>query len=156
MHRKRGEYDKAQRAAYVAYIASPQWAARRRRSLQLAGYRCQFEDEDPVSGNKRCERRQHLEVHHRTYIRLGRELDQDLEVLCYFHHMVEHLMWYLCPKCSDPILRTYTETAAWLRSYLVGERIRGNLDLVHRSQLPRKFALVASLPEFCVECAPLV
>jgi hypothetical protein len=37
----------------------------------LAGYRCE-----------RCEGKRDLEVHHRTYERLGREWDQDLEVLC--------------------------------------------------------------------------
>jgi hypothetical protein len=48
--------------------------------LRLAHYRCE-----------RCGAKRTLEVHHRTYERLGRERDADLEVLCGDCHEVHHL-----------------------------------------------------------------
>lgn len=58
-------------AAYEAYLRSPAWARRRGQALRRAGYCC-----------ARCGRRHGLQVHHRTYSRLGQELPDDLEVLC--------------------------------------------------------------------------
>jgi hypothetical protein len=52
---------------------------RRNRALRLASWRC-----------SRCGEKRHLEVHHKTYERLGREYDQDLEVLCETCHERHH------------------------------------------------------------------
>jgi len=60
---------------YLAYIRSAAWRARRERALRLAGYRCQV-----------CGEGGRLEVHHRTYERLGHEADADLTVLCRWCH----------------------------------------------------------------------
>jgi hypothetical protein len=46
----------------------------------MARYRCQ-----------RCQARQDLQVHHKTYERLGRERDDDLEVLCDSCHHGHHV-----------------------------------------------------------------
>ena len=70
----------AGRDFYLAYLNSPAWRATRNRALRLADYRCQH------CGNKRD-----LQVHHRTYERLGREWDQDLEVLCDSCHRGHHI-----------------------------------------------------------------
>ena len=60
---------------YLAYIRSEAWRTRRQRALRLAGYRCQV-----------CNEGGRLEVHHRTYDRLGHEADGDLTVLCWWCH----------------------------------------------------------------------
>lgn len=65
---------------YLAYLNSPAWKTRRNRALQLADWRCQ-----------RCSGKRDLQVHHRTYDRLGREWDQDLEVVCAACHEAHHL-----------------------------------------------------------------
>ena len=64
---------------YEAYLRSPLWAAARRRALRRAGSRCQV-----------CNADGGLEVHHRTYERLGREHDDDLFVLCAACHGIFH------------------------------------------------------------------
>lgn len=60
---------------YLAYLNSAEWRMRRQRALKLAGYRCH-----------RCGAKRPLQVHHKTYDRLGAEWDQDLEVLCVTCH----------------------------------------------------------------------
>lgn len=66
---------------YLKYINSQTWARKRARALERAGYKCQVCNDD-----------RHLEVHHRTYERLGKERVMDLTVLCrechhYFHEL---------------------------------------------------------------------
>ncbi len=65
---------------YSSYIQSEQWHARRRARLDFARRRCEI-----------CNRSENLEVHHRTYERLGNEELEDLLVVCSrchdtFHH----------------------------------------------------------------------
>jgi 5-methylcytosine-specific restriction endonuclease McrA len=59
---------------YTAYMQSPAWQARRRAALNAAGWCCE------QCGMPRELVR--LQVHHRTYERLGAELPSDLQVLC--------------------------------------------------------------------------
>lgn len=66
---------------YRTYLQSAAWRSRRNHALSLAGYRCE-----------RCGVRTTLEVHHRTYERLGREWDQDLEVICSTCHRTETIV----------------------------------------------------------------
>jgi hypothetical protein len=66
---------------YLAYLQSGTWRTKRNRALTLAAYRCE-----------RCGTGRQLEVHHRTYDRLGREWDQDLEVLCRDCHRGETIV----------------------------------------------------------------
>lgn len=65
---------------YQAYLNSPDWRRVRNRALKNAGWRCE-----------RCVSKRDLQVHHKTYERLGREWDTDLEVLCANCHEDEHL-----------------------------------------------------------------
>lgn len=60
---------------YLDYIKSPAWF--RRRGLRILVANCACE---------RCGCGEWLQVHHRTYERLGHERDDDLEVLCVACH----------------------------------------------------------------------
>lgn len=65
---------------YLAYLNSAAWRQRRNRKLRQVGWQCE-----------RCPAKRHLEVHHRTYERLGKEFDSDLEALCESCHNAEHI-----------------------------------------------------------------
>lgn len=67
------------RRDYYAYLKSPEWQVCRRMMLDHARHRCQL-----------CNGTRHLQVHHRTYERLGREHFQDLIVLCDACHAKHH------------------------------------------------------------------
>jgi hypothetical protein len=60
------------REEYRAYLESPEWRVRRQWKLDEARNRCEVcnSSEPPI------------DVHHRTYERLGRERQSDLVVLC--------------------------------------------------------------------------
>jgi 5-methylcytosine-specific restriction endonuclease McrA len=64
---------------YAAYLRSPEWEAKRRGRMALAQYRCEV-----------CNTGRDLHVHHRTYARRGRELLEDLIVLCSECHALFH------------------------------------------------------------------
>src|SRR5438874_456134 len=65
--------------AYREYLESPEWQSRRLLALQHAGHRCQV-----------CNSPDGLEVHHRTYERIGNEELEDLTVLCHRCHEIFH------------------------------------------------------------------
>jgi ssDNA-binding Zn-finger/Zn-ribbon topoisomerase 1 len=67
------------RDEYEAYLASPKWRETRRAALRRAGHACQV-----------CNRGKRLQVHHRTYERVGREAEGDLTVLCKDCHEIFH------------------------------------------------------------------
>lgn len=56
---------------YESYLLSPEWRERRAERIRFAAGKCEV-----------CCSRDRLEVHHRTYERLGAELMTDLLVLC--------------------------------------------------------------------------
>jgi hypothetical protein len=58
-------------SAYYAYIKSSAWKARADAAKARAGHRCQV-----------CNEGGQLDAHHRTYERLGCELETDITVLC--------------------------------------------------------------------------
>jgi hypothetical protein len=64
---------------YSAYLRSPHWTAVRREALNRAGNRCQI-----------CNRAELLQVHHRTYERVGAERPADVIVLCDVCHSNHH------------------------------------------------------------------
>ncbi len=64
---------------YAEYLRSPEWQQRRFQALHEAGDRCQV-----------CNSDGDLEVHHRTYERIGREELGDLIVLCRACHQLFH------------------------------------------------------------------
>jgi len=65
---------------YEEYLQTPHWKHRREDRLRAAGHKCQLCNRG--SGT--------LNVHHRTYERLGEELDGDLIVLCRTCHSTFH------------------------------------------------------------------
>jgi hypothetical protein len=93
---------------YEKYLQSPHWQRTKQRRLAVAGHRCEFR---PVVGSyktpddllgDRCETTENLEVHHRHYQSLHAEKDEDLEVVCRFHHLVRGAIGDLdCPECGD-------------------------------------------------------
>jgi hypothetical protein len=65
---------------YTEYLRTPTWRRKRDGALRNAAYRCE-----------RCGDRRHLQVHHKTYDRVGgRELPADLEALCELCHYTHH------------------------------------------------------------------
>lgn len=71
-------------ADYAAYLASPEWKARRRYYYAKALHRCE------LCGHSSDAMGKGLNVHHRTYERLGREFDADVIVLCRSCHEKFH------------------------------------------------------------------
>jgi hypothetical protein len=63
--------------AYLKYIGSSSWRNNpvRLREFEAAGFQCRLCPNSTASGH-------FLECHHRTYERLGREIDGDLTALC--------------------------------------------------------------------------
>jgi hypothetical protein len=66
-------------ADYAAYRESEHWQRMRQEALQHARYACE-----------ECGSPSQLEVHHHTYVRLGKERPGDLRVLCKEHHSAKH------------------------------------------------------------------
>jgi 5-methylcytosine-specific restriction endonuclease McrA len=64
---------------YISYLSSREWYRRRAGRLVAANFSCE-----------RCGCGEWLQVHHRTYKRLGNELNEDLEVLCSYCHRETH------------------------------------------------------------------
>ena len=65
--------------SYHEYIQSVQWKQRAAAMVARAGFRCE-----------RCGSPRDLNVHHKTYARLGNEQADDLAVLCRACHQKEH------------------------------------------------------------------
>ena len=65
---------------YKEYLQTPHWKGKREDKLRAVGYRCQVCNRGVGT----------LDVHHRTYERLGQELDEDLTVLCRACHSIFH------------------------------------------------------------------
>lgn len=95
------------RRRYLEYMSSPEWAARSADRKKLAGYRCEFEHE-----GGRCTATTSLECHHLTYDRLGAELDEDLQVLCEWHHSIVEMWKCECLLCDDSVFGSDVALAA--------------------------------------------
>lgn len=62
------------------YLISPHWRQTRKKKIKIVGAKCQ-----------RCKRKDRpLDVHHKTYKRIGHERMSDLEVLCRECHDLKH------------------------------------------------------------------
>lgn len=72
------------RDAYDEYLRSPEWSQRRAYMIQRALNQCQ------MCSTKGGPNGAGLQVHHRTYRRLGHEFDADLIVLCADCHRDHH------------------------------------------------------------------
>lgn len=153
----RERYSPADQARYIAYINSPAWRLRKRRALALAGNRCEYRSPDSFGNvaELRCPRTRYLQVHHLTYARLGHEADEDLQVLCWAHHMLEHLMQARCVRCTSRVFSSDTAAKSWLRDFMVGERFNMDVGPVRWRKVPGKFLIEATRPKMCVECDPV-
>lgn len=60
---------------YSAYLSGDHWQTIRDRLIAVRGARCEI-----------CDANEPLNLHHRTYERFGRELDDDLILLCLACH----------------------------------------------------------------------
>lgn len=69
----------SQAVDYQTYLQSEDWAKKREWALIFWGHKCAL-----------CFSKEHLDVHHRTYERLGNELITDLIVLCHDCHFTFH------------------------------------------------------------------
>lgn len=67
------------KTVYKEYIVSETWKEKRKEALHFSDDRCQI-----------CYSCEDLEVHHRTYKRLGDEMLSDLTVLCDRCHNIFH------------------------------------------------------------------
>ncbi len=65
---------------YGEYLQTPHWKRKREEKIRAVGRRCQVCNQGPGP----------LDVHHRTYERLGEELDVDLTALCRSCHHLFH------------------------------------------------------------------
>lgn len=74
---------------FGTYLRSANWAATRKAALKRDGYRCQD-----------CGARRALQVHHRSYARLGKEQAGDLVTLCRYCHERRHgrLWWQIATR----------------------------------------------------------
>lgn len=64
---------------YLAHIQSPEWRIFRLKIFVQRGRKCE-----------RCDSKERLQLHHKTYERLGHELPRDVEILCKICHDMEH------------------------------------------------------------------
>lgn len=83
---------------YSDYLRSNGWMQKREYVLRRAGYRCQV-----------CNREDRLEVHHRTYDRLGHEHPTDLTVLCRRCHQAFH-------STGQPVVDGNDSDAGWIQN----------------------------------------
>jgi len=74
-----GQIDRNLIKSYQGYLDSPQWSAKKTIILKMWGWRCAL-----------CSAGTELDVHHSTYIRLGREFYSDLLPLCRECHELHH------------------------------------------------------------------
>ena len=65
---------------YTDFLKTPEWDNTRKKTLRRAGYKCQLCNKDKTT----------LNVHHKTYERIGEELPGDLIVLCKGCHAKFH------------------------------------------------------------------
>lgn len=148
-------YSEQERAFYRAYINSPQWRARKNARIEKAGRRCEWETLLSVvpEVKTRCTRARYLCVHHNTYERLGAEIDSDLDVYCWFHHYLEHLLWKKCVMCTQPCLENEVLGARWFETVLISMGIDLDNGPVNWNVLPNKEVFLEQVPVHCPTCA---
>jgi hypothetical protein len=94
---------------YQLYLRSDHWQKTRLRRLTVAGHQCEFKEETGQYKSyslygPRCTETADLEVHHLHYRSLGAEKDEDLEVLCRFHHLVREVCQVECQYCGEAVV----------------------------------------------------
>ncbi len=151
----RERYSEREQQFYKDYLASRAWRAKKEARIARAGHRCEFVTTHYAPGQKlevRCPRTRYLCVHHNTYERLGQERDSDLDVYCYAHHMIEHLLWKACKMCAQPCLGYDARAELWLDATLAQYGIKLDEGRVDWRGLPTKEELAAQIHEVCSNC----
>ena len=92
--------------SYAEYLLTAHWRTMRRLALEAADWRCSL-----------CDNADILEVHHRTYERLGHEQLRDLVVLCEDCHARHHQVLDQAAANSDG-----ATWVAYLEAELAAER----------------------------------
>lgn len=120
---------------YDTYINSRSWRARK-----LVYYATH----DRVCAACGTDRNVHL--HHRTYVRMGAELDADLTPLCEAHHTVVHQYHAACrgislARATDTVVRLHGEAPKAIRKKKVPAHIRNG----KRSMSPSTKKLVREM-----------
>lgn len=148
----RGRYSEEQQAFYTRYLNSQAWREKKAARIAKAGGRCEFEAMKlgPRGfDHYRCTRTRYLCVHHSTYERLGAEMDKDLDVFCWYHHVLEHLLWKRCPVCTVPCLEHDEAGEKWLSAVLATTGIDLDKGPVNWKILPNKEFFLLQVPSAC-------
>lgn len=154
----------------------------RRRALERAKHTCEFiweqieykpvwptvENPTPIPQStmklvkRRCAHQADLHVHHLTYVRFGRELDTDLEVLCPKHHLLVELGKHGCTSCGMEPCWSNTRLNDLWDTFLLDLHIQGydperlEHDLHYLSTWKRiKDTLREGVPRICDNCCTL-
>lgn len=105
MHQSRIDWDMIEQVDqifdYDGYLRSSAWRKKREYMLRQAGYRCQV-----------CNADDRLQVHHRTYDRLGHEDPDDLTVLCRDCHEAFH-------KSGRALASTPSNLSEWTKPHRI-------------------------------------
>lgn len=77
--KKQKQDKRKKRREYTKYLLSDEWKKKRLEAFAHYGKKCDT-----------CGTTENLHVHHKTYVRFKKEIMDDLQVLCSFHHMELH------------------------------------------------------------------
>jgi hypothetical protein len=151
----RERYSAEEQDFYRRYLNSQEWRTRKNARIVKAEHRCEFVATHYRPGGiveERCCRVRYLCVHHNTYERLGQEKDSDLDVYCWFHHILEHLLWKRCKLCGEPCLGYDTRAELWLTATLAQMEIDLDAGPVVWQGLPTKETLAEQIDDLCFRC----
>lgn len=156
----RERYSPQEQAFYRNYLNSAAWKAKKSARIAKSGHRCEFITTTFDTGGEketRCSRTRYLCVHHNTYERLGQEADQDLDVFCWAHHMIEHLLQMKkCHLCAEPCLGYDSLAELWLYATLAQMGIDLDSGRVDWMGLPTKEQLANQICNHCTRCRGIV
>lgn len=112
---------------YEGYLNTEHWHTMRRLALDAAEERCQL-----------CYSPQRLQVHHRTYERLGHERMADLTVLCDSCHEAFHRTVRAKQGMQGVDLASVTDPQPATRPRGYGERAQSLLDIARGVKPPEE------------------
>jgi hypothetical protein len=142
-------------AEYYAYIKSDAWKRRADAAKDRAGWRCQVCYSDGL-----------LDAHHRTYDRLGNEMDSDITVLCRECHKLYEFARKFEKRKSEkkpaaevaPVQAISAEEMAFKnRALRLWQRVSGQSPTVWKALCEAKMAQLNDVPSenrfvLSVEC----
>lgn len=127
---------------YEEYLQTPHWRRTRDAALRRAGFSC---------SNSPCRERSNLQVHHRSYDRIGCERPDDLTVLCRRchegHHRDEAVKLGVYLRLGSELLREASFTSSADFTEALAARLRVE-RIVYDSQKVRGVVDLLSLNRF--------